>query len=211
MLTAKVTQVQFGSFGSIEGLMDTEGTYYIAASQANNLLAFSAHTNNTSKLLKGLLGEASPPIRLKTELNSNPVTAITLSAFEKLLAVLDRKGNKQAQILRDSLVGLSIHQLFSDAFGIIVEKDERQLKLTQLLHHNKNFHPVFTSWLKLDGLTSGVRYGNEVNRLKVAAKVPLIPIQEYDGQQMILLNVAEARYDLARKLGKDHKEALQVI
>ncbi len=210
MLTAKVTQVQFGSFGSIEGLMDEQGNYLISAKQANVQLSF-ASTTNELKTVKALLGKDFEPVLVKTPLNSNAVKAIPITVFEKLLAVLDRKGNKQAQILRDSLVGLSIHQLFSDAFGVVIDQEARQLKLTQLIHHNKNFHPVFTSWLKLDGLTSGVRYGNEVNRLKVAAKVPLIPIQEYDGQQMILLNVAEARYDLARKLGKDHKEALQVI
>ncbi len=209
MLTAKVTQVQFGSFGSIEGLMDTEGTYYIGVPQIAD--AIETSRNTAARDFKRLLGEGFETSKLKTEFNQGVTTAVSIQDFERLLALLDRKGNKQAQILRDSLVGLSIHQLFSDAFGVIIEKDERQLKLTQLLHHNKNFHPVFTSWLKLDGLTSGVRYGNEVNRLKVAAKVPLIPIQEYDGQQMILLNVAEARYDLARKLGKDHKEALQVI
>lgn len=209
-LTAIVTDVPFGAFGTIQGLMDTEGNYYIATTQL--VSAELVPPNRSQKQLEALYSLRLPShVKLKTPLNSKSVNAISIADFELLLAKLDRQGNKAAQILRDSLVGLSLHQLFSDAFGIELTTQDRQLKLTQLLHHNKNFHPVFTSWLKLDGLESGVRYGNAVNRLKVAAKCPLVPITEYDGQQMLNLNIAEARYDMARKLDKTHQEALQMI
>ncbi len=74
----------------------------------------------------------------------------------------------------------------------------------------KNFHPVFTSWLKLDNI-DGRKYGYEVNRLKACASLPLILITEYSSDQMRKLNTVETEYNVLRKIGKDHKEALAIL
>ena len=68
----------------------------------------------------------SSHVKLKTDLNSKPVNAIPVELLEILIAKLDRAGSIPAQDFRDALVGLSLHQLFCDAFGIVFEKEDRQ-------------------------------------------------------------------------------------
>ena len=74
---AKVAQVDFG-FVQIEGLMLPDGSYAIAGVQANKILGFSAHPNHVSRSLKRILGAGFSPTRLRSELNNNPVAALTL-------------------------------------------------------------------------------------------------------------------------------------
>jgi len=81
---------------------------------------------NSSRDFKVLLGKDSSHLKAKTKLNSQPVAVLTLAEYEVLIAKLDRQGNKLAQDFRDSLVGLSLTQLFSDAFNIEFEKEHRQ-------------------------------------------------------------------------------------
>jgi hypothetical protein len=130
ILAAKTEKVPFGFF-VIDGLMDEQGNYYVGVPQIATLVSLSnAHASRDFKALllkdSSLTKPFSDYVKLKSDLNSQPVNAITLHQFEFLLAKLDRKGNVKAQELRDSLVGLSLHQLFSDAFDKKFEKEERQ-------------------------------------------------------------------------------------
>nr|WP_026731319.1 hypothetical protein [Fischerella sp. PCC 9605] len=126
MTKAIVTQVPIGSV-AIEGLMDEEGNYYVAAPQLAG--EFSLLKNNATREVKVLLGKDFQFVKLKTELNSNAVNAIPLTEFERLLFELALKGNEKAIEFSRMLVGLSLHQLFSDAFGVKFEQEERQLWL----------------------------------------------------------------------------------
>jgi hypothetical protein len=123
-MKAYVTKVQIGNL-EIDGLMDEEGNYFVAIPQmvALNLVP----PNRSQKQLESLLGLVfSSHVKLKTELNSKVVSAISIRDFERVLAKLDRAGNKFAQDLRDSLVGLTLHQLYSDAFGVKFEAEDRK-------------------------------------------------------------------------------------
>lgn len=123
ILRASVAPVPIGLI-TIYGLMDENGDFYVGVPQAAAL--FETSTNTAARDFKRLMGKGFETSRLKTEFNRNVTLGIPLLQFEKLAAKLDRKGNKVAQDFRDDLVGLSLRQLFSDAFGIKFEEKERQ-------------------------------------------------------------------------------------
>lgn len=123
ILRASVAPVSIG-YLTIDGLMDENGNFYVGVPQAAAL--FETSTNTAARDFKRLMGEGFETSRLKTEFNRNITLGIPLLEFEKLVAKLDRKGNKAAQDFRDDLVGLSLHKLFSDAFGIEFEKEQCQ-------------------------------------------------------------------------------------
>ena len=122
-MKAHVTKVQIGNL-EIDGLMDEAGNYFVAVPQIATLVQIDK--NQASRTLKPLLGAGFQFDRLKSELHPKAVNAISIQDFERTLAKLDRAGNKFAQDLRDSLVGLSLHQLYSDAFGVKFEAEDRQ-------------------------------------------------------------------------------------
>lgn len=128
-LTAEVTKVPVGFF-EIDGLMDENSNFYVAAPQLVDIDLVPP--DRSAKQIEALVNNGFSShvnlefTKLKTSLNSKAVNAIPLKNFEILLARLDRKGNKKAQEFRDTLVGLSLHQLFCDAFKIKFEAQERQ-------------------------------------------------------------------------------------
>lgn len=123
-----VEKVQLGDI-SFEGLKRPCGAYGIAVTQANELLSFTAHPGNAARSVKRILGTSFQPIRVATELNPNPAVILTIDQFLMLVRKLNQEGNKQARIIADSLMGMSLEQLFADAFGDRFEKEERQESL----------------------------------------------------------------------------------
>ena len=129
ILTAEVTDVLLGT-SCIEGLMDENSVYYVGIPQLVDVDFIPP--NRSSKQLEALLNSGFQShvnlnfVKLKTPLHPKPINAISLRDFEVLLARLDRKGNIKAQELRDALAGLSLHQLFCDAFHVKFEAEERQ-------------------------------------------------------------------------------------
>ena len=123
-IKAQIAPIAFGNI-SFEGLLGDDGRFYIAVPQICEL--FSLSKVHASRDLKALMGKGSAFAKAKTPLNSKEVNVIPFEAFEILIMALDRvSGNREAQIFRDTLTGLSLHQLACDAFGIKFEKEERQ-------------------------------------------------------------------------------------
>jgi hypothetical protein len=121
---AEIATVRIGHF-EFEGLMLSDGTFYIGFSQLSSLNLVPP--NRSLKQLEALYGIGFPSHqKLKTVLNSAPINAIDLKDFQRLLRILDKKGVCAAEALVDQLSGLSLQQLFSDAFCIQFEKEERQ-------------------------------------------------------------------------------------
>ena len=121
-----ITQVPFGGI-EIEGLLLENGEFAIAVPQVCELFQFL--TKNAIRDLKTLLGKDFQFLKARTVLNPKAVNILSIEDFVKVIRKLDRAGNIQAEKLTDALVGVSLHQLFSDAFGIKFEKDERQAYL----------------------------------------------------------------------------------
>jgi hypothetical protein len=140
-------------------------------------------------------------------------TAIALKEFEKLVAKLDRKGNEQAQEFSRSLIVLSLHQLFCDAFDMKFEKEDRQEYLIQRMPRRQHFHPYLTSWLKRDanGDSNAVDWGWEVNRFKRACNLPLTSVDTWDYDLLSILNRAESGYNMLRIAGLAHNAAIAII
>lgn len=64
--------------------------------------------------------------KAKTEFNKNVTNVVSLEDFEIVIAKLDRAGSHKAQDFRDELIGLSLNQLWSDAFNVKFDTEERQ-------------------------------------------------------------------------------------
>lgn len=123
IITAEVAIVQLG-LAEIEGLRGRDGKYYIAIPQIADLTKTSRNT--AARDFKRLMGKDFKTSDLKTPFNKSKTIGISLSEFERLLVKLDRNGNTQAQLLRDSLTGLALYQLFADAFGQQLTSEDRQ-------------------------------------------------------------------------------------
>jgi hypothetical protein len=112
----------------IEGLMMPDGSFRLAFSQLASLNLVPS--NRSLKQLKSLVSLDFPSHQsVYTTLNSKKVNTIDLVDFELLLRKLDRMQVKEAREMVDMLVGLSIQQLFSDAFNIQFEEEQRQVYL----------------------------------------------------------------------------------
>jgi hypothetical protein len=201
---AVITQVSVGS-KSIEGLMSEDGTFGIAIPQlvSHDLVA----QKNASRELIALLGNGFKFLKWRTTLNRKAVNVILLPDFERLLLELALSGNRSAIAMARDLAGLALTQLFADAFGQKFEKQDRQAWLIDRQSHREDFHPYFTSWLKLDGC-EGVQYAIEVNNFKQKLGLPIAPVDTYDAKQLRTLDKGYIKYDTLRTTGMSHTGAL---
>jgi hypothetical protein len=159
---ALVAKVPFGTF-EIDGLLFEDGIYGVAIPQISDL--FMTNRNTASRDLKRLLGEGFKTSKTKTEFNKNTTLSISLLEFERVLAKLDRAGNVKAQAFRDGLVGLSLQQLFCDAFGVKFETEQRQEWLEERFKTKKDFRPL-TAQSKANGFTENCEYGLFVHKMQ---------------------------------------------
>lgn len=165
MLTAFVAKVQIGTI-EIDGLMDEEGNYYVAIPQLAEINLVPP--GRSSKQLEALTDKAFSShdlVKLKTPLNSKSVNALPVKLVEKLLLRLAIKGNKAAIALMEALIGLSLHQLFSDAFGVEFEREDRQRWLACRFKTRHDFRPL-TDELKRCGFTEPMQYAKFIHRMQ---------------------------------------------
>jgi len=204
-MKAVVTKVNL--FGTeVEGLMLPDGSFGVAFAQAAEINLVPP--NRSLKQLNALLGTDFQSHQTKSELNPKAVNYLTLNEFELLIRKLDRKGNKVAQDLTDNLVGLSLVQLFSDAFGVKFEKAERQQWVDLRQQHRDLFRAKFTDWLKADN-PNRKDYGTQVDKFKLYAKLPLKPVDEMSADELKTLDYAYITYDTLRRAGFSHQGALE--
>ena len=120
---AKIATVRIGHL-EFEGLMLHDGTFGIAVPQICSV--FQIDKNQASRTFKAILGEQFQFDKWRSTLHPKAVNVLSLIDFERLLRKLDRCGNLLAQELVDLLLGLSLQQIFSDAFCLQFEKEDRQ-------------------------------------------------------------------------------------
>lgn len=164
MIQANIAIVKIGNV-EIEGLMDEHGTYYVAMPQIAD--EFSIPIKHASRDLKTLLGKDSsfPIVKLKTPLHSQSVNAVSIEAFEKIMFELALKGNDGAIKMSRALIGLSLHQLFSDSFGVKFEADDRQRWLQCRFKTKHDFRPL-TDQLQKYGFKEPWEYANFISAMQ---------------------------------------------
>ena len=153
-IKAEITQVPIGSL-SIEGLMSINGDFGVAVPQLASIELVPP--NRSVKQLESLLGSTFQSHLIqkwKTELNPKAVNVLPLDQFQSLVRALDKKGNPAATLFVDALLGLSLHQLFCDAFGIKFEAEHRQQWLTTRMRTKHDFRPL-TDMLQSFGFVEG--------------------------------------------------------
>lgn len=143
MSKAIVQQIQVGNI-SFEGLMLPDGSFGISLQQLR-VLAFpkvtpnnakrtltqvantkSDFSQNEKKSLEPALGKGFQLLRVATELGNNPQWVVSIDDITFLLTELAFAGHTEARQLVRLLTGLSLQQLFCDAFGVRFEVEDRQ-------------------------------------------------------------------------------------
>lgn len=210
MNTEKARVASYNFAGTtLEFLHLPDGSFGIAASQFSK--HFSLPTKHGSRKVKSLLGNDIPLPKVASELNSNKVTYLTLEQFELAATRLAFEGNKLAQAFVSDCVGLSLIQVAHDAFGIKYEVESRSRWTKFRAQHKKQYHKYLTRWLKADGCKSQKEYSKAVNIFKASAGLPIKSVDEYSEDELDALNIAELEYNMARKLGCSHLDAMKVL
>ena len=214
---AIIAQVPFGEF-TIEGLMLPNGEFAISVSQVAQLIL--VNQTHATRDIKALLGKDSNLSKTSSEISKRPVNYLTLDQFLIVLKAAAMKGVPEATNLIILLAGLSLNQLWCDAFGIRFEKEERQNWIKQRMIHQNKYHDRFTPWTKLDlaeaGITdkklTGIEYGKRMNHLKLKAGLPLEFVGTYSSDQLQKINDLELQYHTLREAAKmSHSEAMNKI
>lgn len=149
IIKADIAQVSVGPL-TIEGLMSENADFGVAVPQTAALFQFD--TEQASRSIKPLLHKGFQFDKWKTPLNPKAVNVIPLDQFQVLVRALDKKGNPSAGLFVDVMLGLSLHQLFADAFGIKFEAENRQRWLNCRLATKEDFRDL-TDCLKACGFS----------------------------------------------------------
>lgn len=207
---ARITPLLIGKI-QINGLMLPSGEFGILTSQIASLFSIPPH--NSTRTFKRLLGKKSGFLQVKVieHQTKKAMGYVTLSEFETIVAKLDRAGNKEAQLFRDSLVGLSLTQLWSDAFGVKFEKQQRLEYLEARQEHRQRFHVSLTPYWKKDGCV-GEDYMHRVIEFKEVCSLPTLKsVNDYNETELRILNIQEIKYQTLRDIGVSHEDALKHI
>ncbi len=130
--------------------MDADGDFYVSVPQIADLTETSRNT--ASRDLKRLMGEGFEASiqKVSTEFNQRPVNAISVEDFVLVITRYALAGNPAAANLLMALAGVSIHQLFCDAFGQKFDADDRQAFLTARMLSKSvrsDFEDAIDRWL----------------------------------------------------------------
>ena len=119
----QVANVKMGAL-EFEGLRNPEtGEYAIAVQQVAKLFPDSVRPDNMQKSLKRALGEGFEFVQAYTNRaegssQNRPENIITLEQFRKVILKFAYKGDPNAQLMNEILIGVSLENFFNDAFGI---------------------------------------------------------------------------------------------
>lgn len=200
ILKASVTDVKIGPV-SIKGLMSENGEFGVAIPQMADLDLIPS--NRSAKALKALTGEAFQTNEIqkwKTPIHPKAVNVVTLEAFAQIVLAMSERGNPAARKFVRSMFGLSLHQLFSDAFGLKFEADDRQRWLVERLATRHDFRPL-TDQLKAHGFTSSRDYQRFVWAMQSKAGVKSGERDTVPAATLVNLNRVQVRLTTLMECG----------
>ena len=229
-ISVRLEKIKYGGWEYLEVAIDVKSPKdlyltYPTAEVILNYRADSVREKIASKSLKAFLGAGRTVGKFNgTIVNKENLVGATakvaLISLEDFLAIATWEAvenqNKAVGRVLAAGFGDSIRSIAYEQLGIELGLEERQQYLVEKLTHKKQFHELFTKWLKQDagGDCSTVLWGIEVNKLKKAANVPLTYLDEYkqaDWELLQRLNRAEACYDALRTANMTHEAALGII
>lgn len=227
-ISVRLETIKYGGWEYLEVAIDVKSPkdLYLTYPTAEVILNYRANSLRekiASKSLKAFLGKdlvlgkfTGTIINKKTD-GTPKVALISLEDF-LAIATWESSVNQNIEVAKILAAGFadSIRSIAYEQLGIELTLEERQQYLVEKLTHKKQFHELFTKWLKQDagGDCSTVLWGVEVNKLKKAANVPLTYLDEYkqaDWELLQRLNRAEACYDVLRTANMTHEAALGII
>jgi len=168
-IKAEITTVAIGSL-AVQGLMSEIGEFGVAVPQITE--CFQIDKNQASRDIKALLGEGFQFDKWRTSLNPKAVNVVSLEAFEKILFELALAGNPVAIDMSRAMIGMSLKQLFSDAFNVKFDADDRQAYLVQRMKRVAAFFR-WTDCIKDYQIKQGI-YGTPEGREMFADCVRLV-------------------------------------
>jgi hypothetical protein len=207
IIKAEITTVKIGPL-AIEGLMSENGDFGVAVPQVASLNL--VRPNQASRDLKSLLGAGFRFDKWKTPLNSKAVNVIPLDNFQDLIRALDKKGNPAASAFVDALFGLSMHQLFCDAFGLKFETEDRQRWLEARMATRHDFLPL-TDQLKAYGFKEPKEYARFVWAFQTKLGIESGTRDSIDIKKQVALQGAQVRLTTLMECGVSPWDALKRI
>ena len=206
---ARVTQISYAGL-EFEGLMLPSGEYAMSLSQV--IALFYDNTKMSIKTLKARTGLSFKSIQrgVKTELGKNKSIVIGLDDVVTLIQLMAKKGNQKAIGFAVASMAEKLERVFAKAFNQKFDEEKAEVKFQERMAHAMQFHPLYTSHLKIDN-PCRKDYGTQVNKLKKAVNLPLVSIDQYDTEQLRIINNAEVAYNTLRNVGYDHEQALSNI
>ncbi len=206
-IKAEIATVAFGPL-TIQGLMNENGEFGVAVPQVAEHLQFDG--NQASRTVKALLGKGFQFDKWKTPLNPKAVNVITLEAFQDLIRAMDKRGNPAAAAFVDALFGLSLQQIFADAFGQKFEAENRQRYLTTRLSTKHDFRPL-TDQLKAHGFESPQDYARFVWAFQTKLGIESGTRDHVDVVTLVRLQGAQVKLTTLMECGVSPWEALKRI
>lgn len=122
-MRADYSEVAIGHL-TLPGLMAEDRQFGIAAPQLAEQLSFDK--TQASRAFKALLGGDVSFDKWITPLNFKPVNVLTLDQFKQIALSLSLSGNVKAIEFVRVLLGMSLYQLFCDAFHTQIDGNDRQ-------------------------------------------------------------------------------------
>ena len=207
-IKAEITQVAIGTL-SLEGLMSENGDFGVAVPQITEKFRFDK--NQASRDLNTLLGKGFQFDKWKTSLNPKAVNVIPLDKFQELIRAMDKSGKYPiASAFVDALFGLSLHQLFCDAFGLKFEAQHRQQWLTTRMATKHDFRPL-TDMLQSFGFRDGKDYARFIWAFQTKLGIESGTRDEIDIPKLVALQGAQVKLTTLMECGIAPWQALDKI
>lgn len=203
---AELATVCIGSL-KLEGLMIENGTFGIAVPQICSLFQFDK--NQASRAIKSIMGASFQFDKWNTTLNPKAVNVLLLSNFELVLFELAIKQNPIAIDLSRTLMGLSLQQLFSDAFHVKFETEERQAWIFNRDRSKTTFKKYLTDSLKAYGYTENWQYGKFIHEMQAGLGIEDGTRDDLDNETLVKLTTTQESIGLAIEMGLEPYEAMR--
>ena len=191
---AEITTVSIGLI-RLDGLMVEDGTFGIAVPQVCSV--FQILNKNAQRDIKAILGKGFQFLKWRSKLHPKAVNVLLLPDFELLIFELMLKQHPIAIEIGRSLMGLTLQQLFCDAFDIKFEQEERQEWLTNRQRTKETFKACLTDALKVSGFTEPWQYGRFIHQLQDGLGIKDGTRDELSIKELSLLTCAQEYIGMA--------------